>query len=226
LVNRTLLAYSASMHTFTPLNSSTQLSVPGLAAVADSRRLLLVETPGRESESLTELIAALALRGPFHVIAGGEWLPGYALARSLRAKTLRVKQALDHVILTRPFTCYQVLDLVSATRPGTEPLLVLDFLHHFYNDDVDLPIRLRVFEQSCRHLQQLALFRPVLVFTQREQMPLILYQHFFSLLASIADEIFQLEEISSEPAQLALFPICHSERSEESPLITGDSSVA
>jgi len=185
-------------------NSSNQLFLPGLATLDDSRRLLLVETLGRESEGITELIAALALRGPFYVIAGGEWLPGYALTRSLRAKTLQVKQALDHVILTRPFTCYQVLDLVSERRPGNEPILILDFLHHFYNEDVDLPVRFRVFEQSCKQLQRLSLFRTVLVFAQR--MPVEHYQRFFSLLTSIADETFQMDgETASKPTQLALF---------------------
>jgi hypothetical protein len=184
-------------------NSSTQLVISKLGTVCDSRRLLLVETPGREREDITELIATLALHGPFHVIAGGEWLPGYALSRSLRAKTLQVKQALNHVILTRPFTCYQVLDLLSSTRPGNELLLILDFLHHFYNDDVDLPVRLRVFEQSCRHLEQLSLFRTVLIFVERLSLPL--YQHFFSILASLANETFQMEEcepVSTQPALL------------------------
>jgi hypothetical protein len=191
------------MNTFDISSSSNPLSLPGLVTVCDPRRLLLVETPDRESDGTTELLTTLALRGPFHVIAGGEWLPGYTLALCLRARTLQVKQALDHVILTRPFTCYQVLDLLINTRPGNEPLLILDFLHHFYNDDVDLPVRLRVFEQSCKYLEQLSLFRTVLVFAERLSVPL--YQHFFSILASLADETFQMEEPASESAQLAFF---------------------
>lgn len=192
------------MDTLDILHSSNQLSLAGLATVCDSRRLLLVETPGRESEGFTELIAALSLRGPFYVIAGGEWLPGYALTRSLRAKTLQVKQALDHVILARPFTCYQVLDLLDETRPGSEPIMILDLLHHFYNDDVDLRVRFRVFEQACKHLQRLSLFRPVLVFVQRASVEY--YQKFFSLLTSLADETFQMdEELTSNSVQPALF---------------------
>ncbi len=186
-----------------PIRAFSLFSLAGPAAVNDSHRFLLVETLERQSESITELIAALALRGPFYVIAGGEWLPGYALTRSLRAKTHRVKQCLDHLILARPFTCYQVLDLLNDTRPGSEPILILDLLHHFYNDDVDLAVRFRVFEQSCKHLQRLSLFRPVLVFAQR--MPVKHYQQFFSLLTAIADETFQIEEPSTKPAQLALF---------------------
>ena len=38
-------------------------------------RLLLIVLAGKEHESITELIAALAFRDAFDLIAAGEWLP-------------------------------------------------------------------------------------------------------------------------------------------------------
>lgn len=183
-----------------------QISPVLLADLCSSRRLLLVKTAGREVEGITELVVALALRGPLNVIAGGEWLPGYALTRAVRRRTLEVKQTLGRVQLTRPFTCYQVLDLLDATRPGDAPILILDFLHHFHNEDVDLPVRLRVFEQCCKHVQRLALFRPVLVFAR--DAPAQEYEHMVARLAAIADEVLQVDRTTTIDAhQPALFQV-------------------
>ena len=169
-----------------------------------SPRLLLIETKGRPSEGITELFAALALRGPFYAVAGGEWLPTYALVRSLRRKTSAIRQILGGVRLARPFTCYQVLDLLTDIRPERDPVLVLDFLHHFHNPDIPLPVRQRVLEQCCRRLESLSLVRQLLVFVQALETEE--YQHFFPLVAQAADEILQAAETSGEEArQPALF---------------------
>ena len=164
--------------------------------------MLLVETEGRPSEGITELFAALALRGPFYAIAGGEWLPTYALVRSLRRRTAAIHDILGRIRLARPFTCYQVLDLLADIRPERDPVLVLDFLHHFHNSDLDLNVRQRVLEQCCRHLERLSLMRPLLVFVQ--VLDSDEYRSFFPLVAQAADEVLQAAE--SEPAE-ALQPV-------------------
>jgi hypothetical protein len=120
--------------------------------------LLLIETGERPSEGITELFAALALRGPFYAIAGGEWLPTYALARALRRRTAAIQQVLGRVRLARPFTCYQLLDLLTDIRPERDPVLVLDFLHHFHNPDIARHVRQRV-EQAAAPGAPLSFFR-------------------------------------------------------------------
>ena len=175
-----------------------------LALRTQAPRLLLVETGGRLSEGITELFAALAMRGPFYAIAGGEWLPTYALVRALRMRTPAIQQVLARVRLARPFTCYQVLDLLTDIRPERDPVLVLDFLHHFHNPDIDLPVRQRVLEQCCKRLEQLALSRPLLVFVQAMQTEE--YREFFPVLAEKADEVLQAAEApGAEAVQPALF---------------------
>jgi len=167
-------------------------------------RLRLIETAGRQSEGITELFAALALRGPFYAIAGGEWIPTYALVQAVRRKTTDVQHVLGRVRLARPFTCYQVLDLLEGTRPEREPVLILDFLHHFYNPDIQADVRRRVLEHSCRHLKRLALQRPLFVFAER--LPTEEYRQFFPLVAAAADEVLQLEELPVPgEVQLSLF---------------------
>src|SRR5512141_2457090 len=161
------------------MNTFPEIVSHSLALKAQSPRLLLVETEGRPGEGITELFAALALRGPFYAIAGGEWLPTYALVRSLRRRTHAIQQVLGRIRLARPFTCYQVLDLLTDIRPERDPVLVLDFLHHFHNPDVPLSVRRRILEPCCRRLERLSLSRTLLVFVQ--SLDTEEYRSFFSL---------------------------------------------
>ena len=135
-----------------------------------SRRLTLVVAERYEHENITELIAALCLRGPLYVLAGSDWLPGYGLTRLIRHRTHEVRQTLKHVRMARAFTCYQLLDLIANIRPDDEPLLILDFLNTFLNDDIPLPVRFRVLRQCCGHLQRLAFRKPVAVFVQERML--------------------------------------------------------
>ncbi len=186
------------------MNTLPEILPNSLALKTQSPRLLLVETEGRSSEGITELFAALALRGPFYAIAGGEWLPTYALVRSLRRRTAAIQEVLGRVRLARPFTCYQVLDLLTDIRPEREPVLVLDFLHHFHNPDIPLDVRQRVLRQCCRRLRDLSLLRPLLVFVQALESDE--YQGFFPAVAGIADEVLQAAEVDgTEALQPVLF---------------------
>jgi hypothetical protein len=189
---------------FAIMNTLPDLASNSLQLVSQPCRLRLIETIGRQSEGITELFATLAMRGPFYAIAGGEWLPTYALVHSIRRRTLEVQHVLGRVRLARPFTCYQVLDLLEETRPERDPILILDFLHHFYNPDVPPAVRQRVLKQCCRHLQRLALSRSVVVLVQ--QMRTEEYARFFPLVAAAADEILQTDAVPevADP-QLSLF---------------------
>lgn len=186
------------------MNTLPDIASSSLSLKSQFPHLLLVETDGRASEGITELFAALAMRGPFYAIAGGEWLPTYALVRSLRHRTPAIQQVLGRVRLARPFTCYQVLDLLTDIRPERDPVLVLDFLHHFHNPDIPLDVRQRVLEQCCRRLERLSLSRPLLVFVQI--METEEYRRFFPIVVKAADEILQTAEApTKEMLQPGLF---------------------
>lgn len=155
--------------------------------------LLLVETASKERGVVTELIIQLALHGPFNLITGDEWLPDRdTLYRSVRRYTLAVEATLDHPHLMRPMTCLQLLDLLMEADMQNKPTLILDFLHHFYNADVELSLRDRVLEQCCQYTKRLALSNSVVVLVPR--LSTNEYRRFFPLLASIANEIIPVKE--------------------------------
>lgn len=155
--------------------------------------LLLMETSGKEHARITEIIAQLAMQGPFNLIAGDEWLPDRdTLSRLVRRHTVKVTETLDNPRLRRPMTCLQMLDLLVEVDKGNRPTLITNFLHHFYNGDVELPVRDRVLEQCCHYTKRLSLSSPVVVLVPRLQTEE--YKRFFPLLASIANEIVPAQE--------------------------------
>jgi len=170
-----------------------------------SRHLLVMETAGKEHAALIELIIQLALRGPFNLIAGDEWLPDRdTLYRAVRRHSLKVEETLNHPRLMRPMTCLQLLDLLMETDMQNKPILILDFLHHFHNSDVELSLRDRTLEQSCQYVKRLSFSNSVVVCVLRR--PTEEYRRFFPILASVADELILVEEDSiTEDTQGLLF---------------------
>ena len=155
--------------------------------------LLLVEIASGENNVIIDVITQLALLGPFNLIAGDEWLPDRdTLYRLVRRHTLAVEEVLDHPSLMRPMTCLQLLDLLMEAGIQNKPTLILNFLHHFYNADVELSLRDRILEQCCQYTKRLALSNSVVVLVPR--LFTIEYRRFFPVLASIANEIIPLKE--------------------------------
>jgi hypothetical protein len=168
--------------------------------------LLIVETIGKEYKATIELITQWTLRGAFYLIAAGEWFPDHDDVRySVFRYTNAVNETLDNLILARARTCMQLLDLLMGADKQSHPVLILDFLHLFYDPDVELSLRERILEQCCQYTKQLSLSNPVAVLVpnlaSKED-----YQQFFPVLASVADEIIPLEENSkTRVSQGALF---------------------
>ena len=148
---------------------------------------------GKPYRELTEFIARFSLRGHFHFIVGSEWIPDQdSLRRAIRRYTTAVHETLDRPILGRPSTCLQLRDQLAMADRQPHPIFVLDFLHRFYDPDVDLTLRQRVFGECCQHVELLSHTKSVFILVQ--QVFTEDYQHFFPILASAAHEILDVEE--------------------------------
>lgn len=167
------------------------------------RGLTLILTTDKARESITELIASLILSSPLFVIAASEWLPAYALSRMVRRKTVQVEQTMKRLHTVRSSTCYRLLDSLINTPLNGEPILVLDFLHTFYDTDIPLRVRLYKLRECCRHIKCLAHYRPVIVMTQ-EMAAMEDYEKFSPALRSVADRTLYLEPEPQQVKQPAL----------------------
>lgn len=156
-------------------------------------QLLLIKTPGSEHEKITELLAEWVLRGPFYLIAAGEWMPAHDdLRYAVYRHTVHFGKALDNLVLSRPFTCLQLLDLLIEADRQNKPVLILDFLHLFYDADVDLSLRESTLEGCCQYTKRLSFSNPVLVHVPTLHVEE--YRRFFPFIASIADEMIEFQE--------------------------------
>ena len=180
---------------------NTSLKLP--ADLARARGLTLILTADQARASITELVAALILRGPLFTVSGSEWLPAFTLPRLLRKRTVEIKETLNHLRVARASTCYRLLDALSNLPLNGEPILVLDFFHTLYDPDIPLHVRFHVLRRCCRTLERLALYRPVILTTR--EMPTEDYKKFSPILQSIADETLRLEPDPERILQPALF---------------------
>jgi len=171
--------------------------------ITRSRGLALLLTVDKARSNLTEFIAAQIITGPLFVISGSEWLPAFELTRILRSQTLEVKETLNHLHTVRASTCFRLFDSLANIPSNGEPILLLDVLHTFYDEDISLRVRLFKLRECCRQLKRLALYRPVILVTQ--EMPIEDYEKFIPALRSIADRVLTLEPDLEQIRQPALF---------------------
>ena len=152
---------------------------------------------------MTELIAELILREPLFVVAGSEWLPAFELTRMLRKRTVKINEITSRLRAARTATCFRLLDSLGDLPPTGEPILVLDFLHTFYDPDIPLETRFRILQACCRELERLAFARPLIV-TARE-MANAEYDKFLTLLRTITDQLISFSPKPERVSQPTLF---------------------
>ena len=92
------------------------------------------------SNRMLQLISALALRQTVTVLDCGNRSNMYAVAKLIRPYTSDSVSVMNHIRLSRAFTCYQVFAMIRATanNPPREPLILLDLLATFLDEDVEL----------------------------------------------------------------------------------------
>jgi hypothetical protein len=97
------------------------------------------------------------------LLDAGNCFDGYGLARQLRQQTSYWRQALERVSVARAFTCYQVETLLSESLSDLSPVLVLNLLDTFYDENVKLAERLRLLDISLAELRRLCRLASVAV---------------------------------------------------------------
>jgi hypothetical protein len=168
-------------------------------------QLLILETDGRERETIVELITQWVLRGSFFLIVAGDWFIDHDDVRySVFRYTAAFDEILDRLRLARARTCFQLFDLLMEAEKENRSVLILDPLRHFYNEDVELSTRDRILQKCCQLLKHLSLSHPVALLVPR--LDTEDHRHFFSVLAAFADEMIPVEKASeTEAFQAPLF---------------------
>ena len=144
---------------------------------------------------LMQPLATLAQRSPLKVIDGGNHFNAYRLAKAIRAQGFDPTPILKQVYISRSFTCHQLAACLALVSSQPFPLIVLDFLATFQDENVPLYERKRLFTNCLTRLKQIALSNPILITVKTSQTEFV-----ESLLAN-SDQVFQTEY---QPAPVAL----------------------
>jgi hypothetical protein len=168
--------------------SPTQLNTFSIQELRPGKCCLLLATRRHAAEIFAHLAAQQALRGPVKLLDGGNSLDVYRLARELRSETADLDQALMRITTARAFTCYQMTTLLSNALiwqgRSTQPVLVLNLLDTFGDENVRLEERQRLLAECLHHLQRLSIHAPVAVSADPAQ-PLT--QQLYQVVATVFD---------------------------------------
>ncbi|MCJ7696649.1 MAG: hypothetical protein MUO40_14660 [Anaerolineaceae bacterium] len=168
-------------------------------------RLSLLLTSSNTNPILVEIIAELALKRKLLVLDGGNRFDGYGLAHALRRHTINLDDALKNILLSRTFTCYQLTTLLSDLTCDNTPIVVLDILSTFLDENVNLEIRHKLLSSCLTHLQRLSQTAPVVVWARTRSLPGIEDEGLMEELLKASDKIWYTENPQPATKQLSLF---------------------
>lgn len=173
--------------------------------VPEAGKISLLISPTLARPLLLEATARLALKDSVTILDGGNSFDGYGLARVLRSKTADLQAALHNVLLSRIFSCYQMKTMLEAYDDTSRPLIVLDMLSTFLDENVRLETRKYLFSVCHTHLQRISRAAPVLVWVRKRSNPIADDSIFLEQLMQDAEKLWQLENPVSPAVQPALF---------------------
>jgi hypothetical protein len=112
---------------------------------------------------------------------------------------------LKRVSLSRMFTCYQVFASLENAVGLPAPLIVLDFLHTFYDESISFAERRRLLECCIPHLERLSKPAGGAVSIHPPALPSPEADALFAILKEAAPEIWIQEMPVQAPQPLRLF---------------------
>lgn len=128
-------------------------------------KIFMVVGKNALSDKMLQLISLLCLKQPVTVLDCGNRSNMYAVAKLIRPFTSDPVGVMSHIRLSRAFTCIQVLAMLQSVSgtPPREPLVVLDLLATFLDEDVKLKDSQRLLTHSIACLKKLSQSAPVVI---------------------------------------------------------------
>lgn len=115
------------------------------------KRWNLLVLSRQDRNQLLVAMACLAQSSPLIVLDCGRQFDSSIVARAAHGRP----EIIDQIKVQRAFICYEVVKLLEQTPIGKTPILILDFLSTFYDENVKMHTRKYLLENSLRHLQRL-----------------------------------------------------------------------
>jgi hypothetical protein len=161
---------------------------------------ILLVGPHQVNAAMLTAIARLGERHAIRVLDGGNRFNAYTVARLVRGRP----EVLEHITVSRAFTCYQVLALLENTLATAPACVVLDLLNTFYDESVQAGERKRLLWTCLTQLERLGRSSKSVVSVHPPKVPSRVAVEMLTMLQSKAlDTIFiQPEPAAPEPLRL------------------------
>lgn len=155
------------------------------------------------SPSWTRLLAAvahLAHQADLIVLDCGRRFDASLVARAARGR----QEVIDRIKVQRAFTCYETAKLIERLPVGRTPILILDFLSTFHDENVKTQSRAFLLETSIRNFQRLSCGMGLAVSVNFPPVsPDSIY--LFERLQNAAPHVSSYEPVETMPLQLRIF---------------------
>jgi len=112
----------------------------------------LLILPRQSRNALLVAMAHIASRSPLIVLDCGRQFDSSIVARAAGGR----REIIDRISVQRAFICYEAVKLLERLPVGKTPILVLDFLSTFYDENVKIHTRKFLLENSLQHFQRLS----------------------------------------------------------------------
>jgi len=166
-----------------------------------NQRLHLLAAPRPQLDHLVQAgVAHLGLSGRVHIIDAGNRFDPYAIARLVRRQTGELDAVLGNIDVARAFTPYQVLALLEAQAAEAVPIIVLDLLATFADENVRYIERSRLLDGCIVQLQRLSGRSSVLVTTPAYAIA-ALPGDFPARLAAAAHKVWRFDAPAQPPSR-------------------------
>lgn len=115
------------------------------------------------SEFLLGVSARFALSVPVTLLDFGNRCDMYFTARELRGLTRDPAAAMKRIRLRRAFTCYQAVNLLETQRGELHPLVILDLLTPFLDENIQQQEAVRLFYKALQDIHEIGEKRRILI---------------------------------------------------------------
>ena len=156
--------------------------------------------PRQNTHHLLVAMAHLAENVPLTVLDCGGRFDSSVVARAAHGR----KEIIDRIKVQRAFICSEAVRLVEQTSAENAPVVILDFLSTFYDENVRINMRKFLLERSLQHFQKLSRGAGLAVMVHPPPAsPDSLY--FFRRLQACASQVSRYELSAPDSRQLSLF---------------------
>ena len=135
------------------------------------------------------------------VLDGGNRFNAYTVARAARGRS----EVLNHIMISRAFTCYQVRSLLESTPTTPIPFVVLDLLNTFYDESVQIGERKQLLRACIMHMERLVAASGGVVSVHPPKVPSQSAMELLEMLQTSAVDTYFIQPAPPAPEPMRLF---------------------